>query len=876
MAVTFTIPKRKGVDVEIAQRSAVEFELPGFISAIQGPTGPTGSPGATGPQGLSIQGPTGPTGSQGEPGVTGPSAVFQTIYGTTTASEIYAAAQAGDFVSCVYDGSYYTLCYYDQFLALFSCYDPDYKRGMWVQVQNSTWTNGDYSVVGVTGPTGPTGSQGLSITGPTGPTGADGQSITGPTGPTGSPGESITGPTGPTGASITGPTGPTGADGQSITGPTGPTGQSITGPTGPTGADGQSITGPTGPTGQSITGPTGPTGSPGASITGPTGPTGQSITGPTGPTGQSITGPTGPTGQSITGPTGPTGPQGNGFEILGYYASLAALESAVPDPQIGDIYGVGASAPYDIYVWDAVNNTWVNNGAIQGAKGDTGPTGPAFTYNDFTPEQLAALVGPTGPTGADGQSITGPTGPTGDSITGPTGPAGDSITGPTGPTGLQAIPFGHVDDTSTATAFTASVPGITELKDGVCMWLRNGVITSAEGFTLDINGLGAKPCYMNLAAATRSTTIFNVNYTFMFIYNSERVTGGCWDINYGYNANDNTIGYILRTNATQLPLSGTMYRYRIFFTSADGKKYVPANTSTSTSATASKTVNQTPIDPFGRIGYYGSTTALSSGSKPSTSYCYDQYNLTLGYSFNRTGAALTLSEDVPCYLMCAPQSDGSAIMDSSTPIVQALPSTEDGKIYIFLGVASGATTMELYEKHPIYQFKDGHICQWTNAPGSGGGVTGPTGPTGADGQSITGPTGPTGADGQSITGPTGPTGADGQSITGPTGPAGDSITGPTGPTGSSATVTDTITTTTTWSGSGPYTQTVTLAHYTATANSKVDIQPDATAIAQLVTDGTTGLYVSNTGGTLTMYATGAAPTAALTLQVSITEVTAAT
>ena len=87
--------------------------------------------------------------------------------------------------------------------------------------------------------------------------------------------------------------------------------------------------------------------------------------------------------------------------------------------------------------------------------------------------------------------------------------------------------------------------------------------------------------------------------------------------------------------------------------------------------------------------------------------------------------------------------------------------------------------------------------------------------------------------------------------------------------------TDSITTTTTWSGNDPYTQTVTVSSYTITSNSKVDIQPDSTAIAQLIADGVTGLYVSNTSGTLTMYAIGAAPTAALTLQVTITEVTAA-
>ena len=45
-------------------------------------------------------------------------------------------------------------------------------------------------------------------------------------------------------------------------------------------------------------------------------------------------------------------------------------------PEDGAAYGVGAAAPYDIYVWDAVGKQWVNNGAIQGPKGDTGDPGP--------------------------------------------------------------------------------------------------------------------------------------------------------------------------------------------------------------------------------------------------------------------------------------------------------------------------------------------------------------------------------------------------------------------------------------------------------------------------------------------------------------------
>lgn len=99
-----------------------------------------------------------------------------------------------------------------------------------------------------------------------------------------------------------------------------------------------------------------------------------------------------------------------------------------------------------------------------------------------------------------------------------------------------SIPFGAVDSTSTNTTFTATIDGITELRDGICVMLRNGVVTSASGWTLNINGLGEKPVYSTMGATSRITTTFNVNYTMLFVYNSTRVSGGCWDMYYGYNA----------------------------------------------------------------------------------------------------------------------------------------------------------------------------------------------------------------------------------------------------------------------------------------------------------------------------------------------------
>lgn len=283
------------------------------------------------------------------------------------------------------------------------------------------------------------------------------------------------------------------------------------------------------------------------------------------------------------------------------------------------------------------------------------------------------------------------------------------------------IPFGECDSTSTSTAFTATVPGIQELTDGVCCMIKNGVVTSESDFTLNINGLGAKPSYSNMATGnditptdpTRDTTIFNINYAMLFIYSSTIVEGGGWICYRGYDANTNTIGYQVRSNSYSLPAMQKFYRYRLLFTSADGSHFVPANTSSSTNATSSRTVNQTPINPFGPIVYYGTTAAVEANAIPAASSLWVIYTLNLGYSFNRTGAALTLTSWSPVYIKCTPQTDGSAIIDSDTPYVQALPATNDGKIYIFLGVAYSATNIELLNNHPIYYHDGTSIRTWT-------------------------------------------------------------------------------------------------------------------------------------------------------------------
>lgn len=73
-----------------------------------------------------------------------------------------------------------------------------------------------------------------------------------------------------------------------------------------------------------------------------------------------------------------------------------------------------------------------------------------------------------------------------------------------------------------------------------------------------------------------------------------------------------------------------------------------------------------------------------------------------------------------------------------------------------------------------------------------------------------------------------------------------------------------------WSGSGPWTRTVSITG--GTASSMIDIQSSEAVINTMIESGTTALFIKNNSGTFTLVAMGAIPNAAITLQVSITEV----
>lgn len=205
------------------------------------------------------------------------------------------------------------------------------------------------------------------------------------------------------------------------------------------------------------------------------------------------------------GPQGPKGDDGGSYTVKGLYATLSALQAVHPTGSAGDAWFVGTADSNVVYQWDVDKAVWVDVGALkgpkgdtglqgpkgatgdtgpqgprgekgdtgdtgpQGPKGDTGPAGPkgaAFTYDNFTTEQLAALKGPKGDTGPQGEQ--GPRGLQGE--TGPQGDKGDTgNTGPQGPGGAAGkSAYASAQDggyTGTEAAFNAALAQVENKAD---------------------------------------------------------------------------------------------------------------------------------------------------------------------------------------------------------------------------------------------------------------------------------------------------------------------------------------------------------------------------------------------------------------------------
>ena len=191
--------------------------------------------------------------------------------------------------------------------------------------------------------------------------------------------------------------------------------------------------------------------------------------------------------------------------------------------------------------------------------------------------------------------------------------------------------------------------------------------------------------------------------------NLDAVTRG-----YTESGDRNDVNYQNRLYYTYKKPYATLYRYQILLSRADGT-LLPVNSVSNAPSNISKTLTTEEFDPFGEIYYYNTTTERSTSQNLDNNVLYRQVLADLRYSFNITNeSGKCLTSSLPVYIVATPQSNGMAKL-ASPALVQTLPSTDDGKIYIYIGQAYPDTypyRCELPLYHPIYWYKNGAIRQY--------------------------------------------------------------------------------------------------------------------------------------------------------------------
>ena len=255
--------------------------------------------------------------------------------------------------------------------------------------------------------------------------------------------------------------------------------------------------------------------------------------------------------------------------------------------------------------------------------------------------------------------------------------------------------------------------GVTALRDGMMINIKVPVQGNATYHTvLNINGLGEHPVCRNVTneadayvADSVITLIYDANAQAPAYFDSDTATTvtGVWKIG-DY---DSQIIYQLRhASNSGTYIAATDLPEGVICLQKNKTTLLPINATGGTGT--SKVLTTESFNPFGAIVCV--KNSYSANANISSHQIYEQLLFDLRISFN-TGSTLTSNKDV--YICAVPQSDGMAKLDATTPIVQDLPSTEDGKIYIYIGHIGSASKFELHPVHPVYWFKGGKIVPYT-------------------------------------------------------------------------------------------------------------------------------------------------------------------
>lgn len=217
-------------------------------------------------------------------------------------------------------------------------------------------------------------------------------------------------------------------------------------------------------------------------------------------------------------------------------------------------------------------------------------------------------------------------------------------------------------------------------------------VAGASTTYLNINGLGDIVCYYT--NTTKLTTHYSAGTPILLTYKS-----GYWR-RADYDSNTTTISNLNYANGNWIANSA-IYRYQLLF-EIDENRLTPLNNVNNGYTNTSKSMlTSIEFNPFGHIFMYNKTDAdVSANGEITASYLvYSWGTIDSRYTFNHGS---TLTANAPLYLKVTMLNNGKCKIASSLPLVQTLPSSDDGYYYILLGRTYSTYEFSLYPIHPVY------------------------------------------------------------------------------------------------------------------------------------------------------------------------------
>jgi hypothetical protein len=275
----------------------------------------------------------------------------------------------------------------------------------------------------------------------------------------------------------------------------------------------------------------------------------------------------------------------------------------------------------------------------------------------------------------------------------------------------------YAESTSAADAVekTVSIPAITELNAGQVIIVKPTITSTVASSTLKLNNFTAYPMLYAGATITTSTDskVWSANTPSIFVFD-----GSYWRFA-GHGADDNTtytLNYLIVAGTANAGTGNyAITRYGLLMQKLDGTWETLKETSTNYNTGTTKTVNTNGFIP-GKILYYNSTTVKKNGEALTASTLYlKAATVDARYSFN-CGATPGWAVGDSIYVVGTIGTDGLFYLDTTTWWSNALPTAQDGKVYMYLGTyVSDAYKISLDLDHPMYYHDGTSVKQYVVA-----------------------------------------------------------------------------------------------------------------------------------------------------------------